>query len=66
MVGGDDLCDALPLVHRLFQRLKERGLPGADEAEDAYDALDRLRSLMYEIARAERSKERSRGTAQGE
>jgi len=49
MVGGDNLLDALPLVHRLATRLKERGLAGSDEAYEALDALVRLRELMADL-----------------
>jgi hypothetical protein len=54
MVGGDDLLDALPLVHRLASRLAERGLAGQTEADEAYAALDRLRSLMVELSKDKR------------
>lgn len=59
MVGAEDLLDSMPLVHRLAERLTERGLPGALEANEAYDALERVRGIMYEIAREGRSKERN-------
>jgi hypothetical protein len=51
MVGGDNLLDALELVHRLATRLKERRLAGQDEAFEALDALTRLRELMVELVR---------------
>lgn len=49
LVGGDDLLDALPLVHRLAVRLKERELAGQEEAWEALDALTRLRDLQVDI-----------------
>lgn len=52
MVGADDLLDAMHLIHRLVERLEDRGLAGATEAREAYGALDRLRSLMVELCRA--------------
>jgi hypothetical protein len=50
MVGADDLLDAIPLVHRLHERLLDRGLAGTAEAAEALNALERLRSLMLELA----------------
>ncbi len=51
VVGGDDVLDAIALVHRVRERLDERDLAGQTEAREAYDALERLRAFMYEIAR---------------
>lgn len=49
MVGADDLLDSIPLVHRLHERLQDRGLAGVNEAREALDALERLRGLMLEV-----------------
>lgn len=49
IVGGDDLLDALPLVDRLTQRLRDRELAGVDEAQAALDHLRTLREIMAGI-----------------
>ncbi len=49
MVGGDDLLDALPLIHRLVTRLRDRDLAGVDSAQAALDQLVELRELMGSI-----------------
>lgn len=51
MVGGDDLLDAIQLVHRLHERLADRCLAGQDEAAEALDALLRLKSLMAHLSK---------------
>lgn len=51
MVGGDDLLDAMELVNRLMTRLRERGLAGIEEAQQALDALDDLRELQCDLIR---------------
>lgn len=49
MVGGDNLLDAMELVARLADRLKDRDLAGTDEAFEALAALARLRELMADL-----------------
>lgn len=49
LVGGDDLLDALPLVHRLAKRTRERGLAGEDLAQRALTSLTEMRDVMADI-----------------
>lgn len=49
LVGGDDLLDALPLVDRLVVRLRERGLAGVEEAQEALDALRACKEVFGRV-----------------
>lgn len=51
-VGGDDLLDAMEKVNRLATRLRERGLAGQDEAQEALESLRVLRDIMLSVVRS--------------
>lgn len=46
LVGGEDCLDALELLHRLTTRLRERNLPGADDAQNALNAARACANVM--------------------
>ena len=52
LVGGDDLLDSIELVNRLVSRLRDRGLAGAEESQEALDRLLEVRKLFENSVRA--------------
>ena len=49
LVGGDDTLDALFLVDKVANRLKDKGLAGQREARAALSAIHALRDVMANI-----------------
>ena len=48
-VGGDDCLDAMEKVNRLAERLRDRGIAGADSASSALELLREVRELMADF-----------------
>lgn len=46
LVGGNDLLDVMVVVDLLARQLRERGLAGKYEAQNALDSLRALREVM--------------------
>lgn len=62
LVGGEDLLEAMQLVHRLRTRLQGKQLDGIHEAKAAETALAELRNIFAgEILRRYESKEDHNG-----